>query len=214
MLEKIGIEAKQPNSAIRKCVRGRSSRTARDRRVRAARLAIGVDENDEVLIAGFGRKGHAVGDIPGVRFKVVKVSGPSRSSRSTARAGSHGPQRVEVSLMDFGRGRRAGIAIGRRPVARRNVIANSAGGECSRPRAGAAGRPRRRSPTGATSRVWQLASVYCCVRAGRRPSTPFARTLAFVWGRCVEPQPSGRPAAAVRRNGRCARQSAHASLAF
>lgn len=30
---------------------------------------------DEVLIAGFGRKGHAVGDIPGVRFKVVKVSG-------------------------------------------------------------------------------------------------------------------------------------------
>lgn len=34
-----------------------------------------VDENDEVLIAGFGRKGHAVGDIPGVRFKVVKVAG-------------------------------------------------------------------------------------------------------------------------------------------
>lgn len=34
-----------------------------------------VDENDEVLIAGFGRKGKAKGDIPGVRFKVVKVSG-------------------------------------------------------------------------------------------------------------------------------------------
>ncbi len=32
---------------------------------------------DEVLIAGFGRKGHAVGDIPGVRFKVVKLSGVS-----------------------------------------------------------------------------------------------------------------------------------------
>lgn len=32
---------------------------------------------DEVLIAGFGRKGHAVGDMPGVRFKVVKVSGVS-----------------------------------------------------------------------------------------------------------------------------------------
>lgn len=30
---------------------------------------------DEVLIAGFGRSGHAVGDIPGVRFKVVKVAG-------------------------------------------------------------------------------------------------------------------------------------------
>lgn len=32
---------------------------------------------DEVLIAGFGRKGKAKGDIPGVRFKVVKVSGVS-----------------------------------------------------------------------------------------------------------------------------------------
>uniref|UniRef100_A0A0E0IQX4 Uncharacterized protein n=1 Tax=Oryza nivara TaxID=4536 RepID=A0A0E0IQX4_ORYNI len=29
---------------------------------------------DEVLIVGFGWKGHAVGDIPGVRLKVVKVS--------------------------------------------------------------------------------------------------------------------------------------------
>ena len=28
---------------------------------------------DEVLIAGFGRRGHAVGDIPGVRFKVQLV---------------------------------------------------------------------------------------------------------------------------------------------
>lgn len=28
------------------------------------------DLQDEVLIAGFGRRGHAVGDIPGVRFKV------------------------------------------------------------------------------------------------------------------------------------------------
>lgn len=34
-----------------------------------------VDENDEVLISGFGRSGKAKGDIPGVRFKVVKVSG-------------------------------------------------------------------------------------------------------------------------------------------
>ena len=33
-----------------------------------------IDENDEVLVAGFGRKGHAKGDIPGVRFKIVKVA--------------------------------------------------------------------------------------------------------------------------------------------
>ena len=32
---------------------------------------------DEVLVAGFGRSGHAVGDIPGVRFKIVKVAGVS-----------------------------------------------------------------------------------------------------------------------------------------
>jgi len=36
-----------------------------------------ADFQDEVLVAGFGRRGHAVGDIPGVRFKVVKVSGVS-----------------------------------------------------------------------------------------------------------------------------------------
>merc|ERR1711899_375281 len=35
------------------------------------------EENDEVLVAGFGRKGHAVGDIPGVRFKIVKVANVS-----------------------------------------------------------------------------------------------------------------------------------------
>merc|ERR1711994_848323 len=59
VVEKIGIEAKQPNSAIREC----------------ARVQLNfIDENDEVLVAGFGRRGHAVGDIPGVRFKVVKVA--------------------------------------------------------------------------------------------------------------------------------------------
>ncbi len=32
-----------------------------------------MNENDEVTVAGFGRKGHAVGDIPGVRFRVISV---------------------------------------------------------------------------------------------------------------------------------------------
>jgi len=32
---------------------------------------------DELLLSGFGRKGKAKGDIPGVRFKVVKVSNVS-----------------------------------------------------------------------------------------------------------------------------------------
>ena len=77
VLEKIGIEAKQPNSAIRKCVRAQLIKNGK--KIAAFVPRDGclnfVDENDEVLIAGFGRKGHAVGDIPGVRFKVVKVSG-------------------------------------------------------------------------------------------------------------------------------------------
>ena len=30
-----------------------------------------IDENDEVLVIGFGRSGHAVGDLPGVRFKIA-----------------------------------------------------------------------------------------------------------------------------------------------
>ena len=34
-----------------------------------------IDENDEVLVAGFGRSGMSKGDFPGVRFKIVKVSG-------------------------------------------------------------------------------------------------------------------------------------------
>merc|ERR1712166_247367 len=79
VVEKIGIEAKQPNSAIRKCVRVQLIKNGK--KIAAFVPRDGclnyIDENDEVLIAGFGRRGHAVGDIPGVRFKVVKVSGVS-----------------------------------------------------------------------------------------------------------------------------------------
>merc|ERR1711881_574805 len=77
VVEKIGAEAKQPNSAIRKCVRVQLIKNGK--RIAAFVPRDGclnfIDENDEVLIAGFGRSGHAVGDIPGVRFKVVKVAG-------------------------------------------------------------------------------------------------------------------------------------------
>ena len=71
-----GVEAKQPNSAIRKCVRVQLIKNGK--KITAFVPRDGclnfVVENDEVLIAGFGRSGHAVGDIPGVRFKVVCVS--------------------------------------------------------------------------------------------------------------------------------------------
>ncbi|TIB09038.1 hypothetical protein E3P89_03323 [Wallemia ichthyophaga] len=77
VLEKVGVEAKQPNSAIRKCVRVQLIKNGK--KVTAFVPNDGglnfVDENDEVLISGFGKKGKARGDCPGVRFKVVKVSG-------------------------------------------------------------------------------------------------------------------------------------------
>merc|ERR1711966_131459 len=77
VVERIGIEAKQPNSAIRKSVRVQLIKNAK--KIAAFVPNDGclnfIEENDEVLISGFGRKGHSVGDIPGVRFKVVKVSG-------------------------------------------------------------------------------------------------------------------------------------------
>lgn len=67
-----GVEAKQPNSAIRKCVRVQLIKNGK--KITAFVPNDGclnyIEENDEVLVAGFGRKGHAVGDIPGVRFKV------------------------------------------------------------------------------------------------------------------------------------------------
>mmetsp|Transcript_9535 Transcript_9535/g.10785 ORF Transcript_9535/g.10785 Transcript_9535/m.10785 type:complete len:144 (-) Transcript_9535:55-486(-) len=79
VLEKLGIEAKQPNSAIRKCVRVQLIKNGK--KILCFVPNDGclnfVDENDEVMVAGFGRKGHAVGDIPGVRFKIVKVAGVS-----------------------------------------------------------------------------------------------------------------------------------------
>lgn len=107
VLEKVGVEAKQPNSAIRKCVRvqliknGKKVTAFGASLLRPCSTRMGVrmqwlisrvvivpndgclnfvDENDEVLLSGFGRKGKAKGDIPGVRFKVVKVSGVGLSA--------------------------------------------------------------------------------------------------------------------------------------
>ena len=75
VVEKMGIGAKQPNSATRKCVRVQLIKNGK--KVAAFVPNDGclnfIDENDEVLVAGFGRSGHAKGDIPGVRFKIVKV---------------------------------------------------------------------------------------------------------------------------------------------
>ncbi|MCS7113236.1 MAG: 30S ribosomal protein S12 [Nitrososphaerota archaeon] len=78
VLEKVGIESKQPNSAIRKCVR---VQLIKNGKVVTAFLpgdgALNViDEHDEVLIESIGgTRGRSMGDIPGVRFKVTTVNG-------------------------------------------------------------------------------------------------------------------------------------------
>ncbi len=79
MTEKVGVEAKQPNSAIRKCVRVQLIKNGKKITAFVPRdgCLTFCDDNDEVLVSGFGRKGHAVGDIPGVRFKIAKVAGIS-----------------------------------------------------------------------------------------------------------------------------------------
>lgn len=80
VLEKVGIAAKQPNSAVRKCVRVQlikngKSITAFLPRDGAMNF---IDEHDEVHVEGMGAtQGGAMGDLPGVRFKVFKVNGTS-----------------------------------------------------------------------------------------------------------------------------------------
>ena len=80
VLEKVGVESKQPNSAIRKCVR---TQLIKNGRLITAFLpgdgALNVvDEHDEVLVEGMGgSRGRSMGDIPGVRWKVITVNGVS-----------------------------------------------------------------------------------------------------------------------------------------
>jgi len=77
VLEKIGIEARQPNSGIRKAVRVQLIKNGRQ--ITAFAPGDGainfIDEHDEVIVEKIGgRMGRSMGDIPGVRYKVVKVN--------------------------------------------------------------------------------------------------------------------------------------------
>lgn len=80
VLEKIQLEAKQPNSAMRKCVRVQLTKNGKQ--VTAFIPGDGatkfIDEHDEVIIECIGGKmGRAKGDIPGVRWQVRKVNDQS-----------------------------------------------------------------------------------------------------------------------------------------
>jgi small subunit ribosomal protein S12 len=80
VLEKVQLEAKQPNSAMRKCVRVQLIKNGRQVTAfvpgdAATKL---IDEHDEVMIECIGGKmGRAKGDIPGVRWQVIQVNDQS-----------------------------------------------------------------------------------------------------------------------------------------
>ncbi|MEK0325768.1 MAG: 30S ribosomal protein S12 [Nitrosopumilus sp.] len=78
VLEKVGIESKQPNPAIRKC--GRVELNKNGKQITAFLPGDGalnfMDEHDEVIVEGIGGStGGAMGDLPGIRWKVSKVNG-------------------------------------------------------------------------------------------------------------------------------------------
>ncbi len=75
--EKVQKEAKQPNSAMRKCCK---VQLVKNSKVVTAFIPGNlaqkfIDEHDEVIIERIGGKqGRSKGDIPGVRWKVLKVN--------------------------------------------------------------------------------------------------------------------------------------------
>lgn len=80
VLEKRGVEARQPNSGIRKCVRVQLIKNGKQLTALAPKdKAIQfIDEHDEVIVEGIGgRKGGSPGDLWGVKFKVIMVNGQS-----------------------------------------------------------------------------------------------------------------------------------------
>lgn len=80
VLEKTEREAKQPNSALRKCAVVQLSKNGKSITAflpgnNASKF---VNEHDEVMVEGIGGiMGKSKGDIPGVRWKVIQVNGQS-----------------------------------------------------------------------------------------------------------------------------------------
>jgi ribosomal protein S23 (S12) len=82
VIEKVGVESRQPNSAVRKCVRVQLVKNGKQ--ITAFVPKDGalnfISEHDEVIVEGIGGpQGRAYGDLPGVRWKVIKVNGVSLS---------------------------------------------------------------------------------------------------------------------------------------
>jgi small subunit ribosomal protein S12 len=88
ILEKLQVEAKQPNSAMRKCVRVQLIKNGKQVTAfcpgdGASKL---MNEHDEVIVECIGGKmGRAKGDLPGVRWKVLKVNNQSLKALLTGK---------------------------------------------------------------------------------------------------------------------------------
>jgi small subunit ribosomal protein S12 len=80
VLQKVQVEAKQPNSAMRKCAKVQLIKNGKQITVflpgdGATKL---IDEHDEVIVEEIGGKmGRAKGDLPGIRWQVIKVNDQS-----------------------------------------------------------------------------------------------------------------------------------------
>jgi len=83
VIEKYGVEAKQPNSSLRKCVRVQLIKNGKQ--IGAFVPLDGglthIAEHDRVIVEGIGgAKGGAMGDIPGIRWQISHVNGVALSS--------------------------------------------------------------------------------------------------------------------------------------
>ena len=80
VLEKTEREAKQPNSAKRKCCVVQLSKNGKSITafMPGNNAKDFINEHDEVMVEGIGGiMGKSKGDIPGVRWKVIQVNGQS-----------------------------------------------------------------------------------------------------------------------------------------
>ena len=78
VIQKVALEAKQPNSGLRKCVRVQLIKNGKQITAFCPKdkAITFVDEHDEVIVEKLrSSKRGTVGDLPGVRWKVIKVNG-------------------------------------------------------------------------------------------------------------------------------------------
>ncbi len=88
VLEKRGVEAKQPNSGIRKCVRVQLIKNGRQLTALAPYDGAikFIDEHDEVIVEGIGgAKGGPKGDLWGVKYRVTHVNNQALEMLRTGR---------------------------------------------------------------------------------------------------------------------------------